>query len=76
MVINISKEIDSEKLIRDGWIKTWLVFDTQAVDKKMLKGLLSGLMDKIKMIKDVRVLTESMTEPESIESSEKFKQKG
>ncbi len=76
MVVHIGKEIDSEKLIRDGWIKTWLVFDTQAVDKKMLKGLLSGLMDKIKMIKDVRVLTESLTEPESIESSEKFKQKG
>ena len=75
-VIHIGKEIDSEKLIAGGWIKAWLVFDTQAVDKKLLKGLLSGLLDKIKMIKDINVLTESLTEPELIESSEKFKQKG
>ena len=69
-------EVDVDKLVNDGWIKAWLVYDTQAVDKKTLKGNLSGLSDKFKMLKEVRVIEEAMTEPELVEPPEKFKEKG
>lgn len=69
-------EIDVDKLVGDGWIKAWLVYDTQAVDKKTLKGSLSGLLDKFKMLKEVHVLEDALTEPELIEPPEKFKKQG
>jgi len=52
------------------------VFDTQAVDKTVLKGLLSGLLNKMKLIKDVKFISDSLTEPEPIEPSEQFTKKG
>lgn len=75
MVIGI-RDVNTDKLLSNGWIKTWLVFDTQAVDKDTLKGLLSGLLDKMRRIKDIEILSDSLTEPESIEPADQFKNKG
>ena len=74
-MIKIS-EVNVDKLVSEGWIKVWLVFDTQAVDKKVLKGLLSGLFDKMRLIKEIHILSDSLTEPEAIEPSEQFTKKG
>lgn len=69
-------EVNGDKLLSNGWIKAWLVFDTQAVEKKTLEGLLSNLLNKLKIIKEVEVVSDSLTEPELIEPVQRFKDKG
>ncbi len=75
MVVYISEE-NHDALIKEGWIRSWLVFDTQAVDKKVLKELLEKMSKNFKNLKDVKIMSETLSEPEEVEPVEKLKAKG
>lgn len=55
-----------QRLVKKGWIKVWMVFDTQAVDKKLLTELLEMLLAKMRETQSLKVVESSLTKPERI----------
>ncbi len=69
-------EVEMQNLVKRGWIKAEMIFDTQALDKKVLQELLKRHADKLKMEPGVKVYEANFTEIDEVEPVPQFKAQG
>ena len=65
-------EIEKE-LLEKGWIKAWMMFEVQAVDKDVCSEALKKHIEKMLKREDVRLLESKSTKVEKLPPPEQFK---
>ncbi len=69
-------EEKAQELMDKGWIKSWMLFEVQAVTKDVLKKAIKNHISKIKKEKGVKIVNEKLSDFNELEASALLKQKG
>jgi len=67
---------DEQKLLEQGWIKAWMLFEVVAVKKEVAESALKAHIDKLKKESHAKVSEENFTSTDPIEPAEQFKAHG
>ncbi len=65
-----------KKLLKLGWIKALLIFDTQAVKKEAVKELLKGHLEKMRKLESIKIAEEKFSSVEKTEPVPQIKERG
>lgn len=67
---------DFHDLEEKGWIKVWLLFDTQAIDKRSLQELLKALAERIKATEAVKLVEENFSDVKKVDAVDQYQARG
>ncbi|MBU4246552.1 MAG: hypothetical protein ABIF85_02550 [Nanoarchaeota archaeon] len=73
-MVKISEE--EQKLLENGWIKTWLLFEVVAVKKEVAESALKEHIGKLKKEAAIKVIDENFTSIDLVEPAEHLKAQG
>ncbi|MCK5299569.1 MAG: hypothetical protein KAJ54_00295 [Candidatus Aenigmarchaeota archaeon] len=69
-------EIDVSEYVENGWISAWFIFDTQAIDKKVVKEILEKMMKQFGKEEGMKVVSESYSKVKKTEPVPQLKKQG
>jgi len=69
-------EINVDEYVDKGWINAWFIFDSQAVDKKVLKEVLEKMMKQFAKEEGLKIVTKNLSKAKKTEAVPQLKEQG
>jgi len=69
-------EINVDEYVDKGWINAWFIFDSQVVDKKVLKEVLEKMMKQFAKEEGLKIVTKNLSKAKKTEAVPQLKEQG